>query len=260
MTKSEIMTKSAIIPKSAIITGGSRGIGRAIVERLHQDGFQIVTCGRGTRPDDLADDIIWVRADITKKADAKAVCDAARAHFGSINVLVNNAGTQVEKTIADSDDNDWDMVIDTNCKGVFHMCREALQDMTQTTGNIINIGSISGHVSDPSMALYNASKAFVHGLTRSIAIDHGPNVRCNAVCPGWIMTQMAEDGFALADDPEKAMADALARHPVGRFGKPDDIANIISWLACDESAYVSGACLTVDGGMTSASPLNPGLF
>ena len=246
--------------KTAIVTGGSRGIGRAIVDRLHQDGLNIVTCGRGDRPDGLPNEIIWLKADITKLEDAIAVCQQARDTFGSIDVLVNNAGTQVEKTIADSTDDDWQLVIDTNCKGVFNMCREALKDMTTSKGNIINIGSISGHVSDPSMALYNASKAFVHGLTRSIAIDHGPQVRCNAVCPGWIMTQMAEDGFALAKDPERAMSDALARHPVGRFGKPEDIANIISWLASDESSYVSGACMTVDGGMTSASPLNPGLF
>ena len=246
--------------KTAIVTGGSRGIGRAIVDRLHEDGLNIVTCGRGNRPDGLPNEIIWVKADITKLEDAIAVCQQARDTFGSIDVLVNNAGTQVEKTIADSTDDDWQLVIDTNCKGVFNMCREALKDMATSKGNIINIGSISGHVSDPSMALYNASKAFVHGLTRSIAIDHGPQVRCNAVCPGWIMTQMAEDGFALAKDPERAMSDALARHPVGRFGKPEDIANIISWLASDESSYVSGACMTVDGGMTSASPLNPGLF
>ena len=246
--------------KTAIVTGGSRGIGRAIVDRLHQDGLNIVTCGRGDRPDGLPNEIIWVKADITKLEDAIAVCQQARDTFGSIDVLVNNAGTQVEKTIADSTDDDWQLVVDTNCKGVFNMCREALKDMATSKGNIINIGSISGHVSDPSMALYDASKAFVHGLTRSIAIDHGPQVRCNAVCPGWIMTQMAEDGFALAKDPERAMSDALARHPVGRFGKPEDIANIISWLASDESSYVSGACMTVDGGMTSASPLNPGLF
>ena len=246
--------------KTAIVTGGSRGIGRAIVDRLHKDGLNIVTCGRGNRPDGLPNEIIWVKADITKLEDAIAVCQQARDTFGSIDVLVNNAGTQVEKTIADSTDDDWQLVVDTNCKGVFNMCREALKDMVTSKGNIINIGSISGHVSDPSMALYNASKAFVHGLTRSIAIDHGPQVRCNAVCPGWIMTQMAEDGFALAKDPERAMSDALARHPVGRFGKPEDIANIISWLASDESSYVSGACMTVDGGMTSASPLNPGLF
>ena len=246
--------------KTAIVTGGSRGIGRAIIEKLIVDGFQIVTCGRGSRPADLPSDILWVTANIARTEDAVSVCQAARQHFGSIDLLVNNAGTQVEKTIAESDDDDWDAVIGTNCKGVFNMSREALKDMQNSAGNIINIGSISGHVSDPSMALYNASKAFVHGLTRSIAVDHGPQVRCNAICPGWIMTQMSEDGFALANDPEKAMSDALARHPVGRFGKPEDIAEMVSWLASDKSAYVSGACFTVDGGMASASPLNPGLF
>lgn len=246
--------------KTAIVTGGSRGIGRAIIEKLIVDGFQIVTCGRGSRPADLPSDILWVTANIARTEEAVSVCQAARQHFGSIDLLVNNAGTQVEKTIAESDDDDWDAVIGTNCKGVFNMSREALKDMQNSAGNIINIGSISGHVSDPSMALYNASKAFVHGLTRSIAVDHGPQVRCNAICPGWIMTQMSEDGFALANDPEKAMSDALARHPVGRFGKPEDIAEMVSWLASDKSAYVSGACFTVDGGMTSASPLNPGLF
>ena len=246
--------------KTAIVTGGSRGIGRAIIEKLIVDGFQIVTCGRGSRPADLPSDILWVTANIARTEEAVSVCQAARQHFGSIDLLVNNAGTQVEKTIAESDDDDWDAVIGTNCKGVFNMSREALKDMQNSAGNIINIGSISGHVSDPSMALYNASKAFVHGLTRSIAVDDGPQVRCNAICPGWIMTQMSEDGFALANDPEKAMSDALARHPVGRFGKPEDIAEMVSWLASDKSAYVSGACFTVDGGMTSASPLNPGLF
>ena len=246
--------------KTAIVTGGSRGIGRAIIEKLIVDGFQIVTCGRGSRPADLPSDILWVTANIARTEEAVSVCQAARQHFGSIDLLVNNAGTQVEKTIAESDDDDWDAVIGTNCKGVFNMSREVLKDMQNSAGNIINIGSISGHVSDPSMALYNASKAFVHGLTRSIAVDDGPQVRCNAICPGWIMTQMSEDGFALANDPEKAMSDALARHPVGRFGKPEDIAEMVSWLASDKSAYVSGACFTVDGGMTSASPLNPGLF
>ena len=246
--------------RTAIVTGGSRGIGRAIIDQLSKDGFQIITCGRGERPADLPDDIQWVTADIAHTNEAVSVCDAARRHFGKIDLLVNNAGTQVEKTIAQSDDDDWDAVIGTNCKGVFNMSREVLKDMQDTAGNIINIGSISGHVSDPSMALYNASKAFVHGLTRSIAVDHGPQVRCNAICPGWIMTQMSEDGFALANDPAKAMSDALARHPVGRFGKPQDIAEMVSWLASDKSAYVSGACFTVDGGMTSASPLNPGLF
>jgi len=245
---------------TAIVTGGSRGIGRAIVNRLAADGANVVTCGRGPRPDDLPEPIVWVQADVSGTADAAGLIEAAKTAFGPVSLLVNNAGVQVEKTVAESDDSDWDLIMNVNCRGVFNMCRAALADMSKHGGNIINIGSISGMVADPSMALYNASKAFVHGLTRSIAVDHGPKVRCNAIRPGWIMTEMAEDGFALARDPDKAMADALSRHPVGRFGEPDDIAKMVAWLASDESAYVTGACFTVDGGMTAASPLNPGLF
>ncbi|WP_035920099.1 SDR family NAD(P)-dependent oxidoreductase [Leisingera aquimarina] len=246
--------------EAAIVTGGSRGIGRAIVERLMADGTNVVTCGRGPRPDDLPESVVWVQADVSLTGDAARLIKAANHAFGRVNLLVNNAGVQVEKTVADSDDDDWNLVMNVNCKGVFNMCRAALLDMAAHGGNIINIGSISGRVADPSMALYNASKAFVHGLTRSIAVDHGPKVRCNAIRPGWIMTEMAGDAFALATDPEKAMTDALARHPAGRLGKPADIANMVAWLASDQSAYVTGECFTVDGGMTAASPLNPGLF
>ncbi len=246
--------------QTALVTGGSRGIGRAIVDQLVSDGFNVVTCGRGARPEGLPEAVMWVTADVSKTADASRLFNDAKAAFGPVALLVNNAGVQVEKTIADSDDADWDLVMNVNCKGVFNMCRAALPDMSEHGGNIINIGSISGMVADPSMALYNASKAWVHGLTRSIAVDHGPKVRCNAIRPGWIMTEMAEDGFALAQDPDKAMADALARHPVGRFGQPQDVANMVSWLASEKAAYVSGECFTVDGGMTAASPLNPGLF
>ena len=146
-----------------------------------------------------------------------------------------------------------------NAKGVFLTCREFIPDMAPG-GAIINIGSISGNTADTGLALYNASKAFVHGLTRSIAVDHGPAVRCNAISPGWIMTDMADAAFALADDPERAKMDALARHPAGRFGQPEDIAALAVWLASDEAAFATGQCYILDGGMTSASPLNPGLF
>ena len=139
------------------------------------------------------------------------------------------------------------------------MCRAFIPVMPEG-GAIINIGSISGRVADPSMALYNASKAFVHGLTRSIAVDHGPDIRCNAICPGWIETGMLEAGFAQAGDPAAAEADALARHPVRRFGRPEDIAAMAVWLASDEAGFATGQLFTVDGGLTAASPLNPGVF
>jgi meso-butanediol dehydrogenase/(S,S)-butanediol dehydrogenase/diacetyl reductase len=248
------------VTHAAIVTGGSRGIGRGIVDRLISDGADVLTCGRGERPGDLPDEVRWVRADVAQVIDAERLVAEAVEAFGRLTLLVNNAGVLVEKTVQDSTDDDWELLVGVNCRGVFNLCRAVLPTMTEQGGVIINIGSISGQASDPSMALYNASKAFVHGLTRSIAVDHGPAVRCNAIRPGWIETEMLDDGFALAADPEAAKRDALARHPVGRFGVPADIANAVSWLASDEARFLTGACITIDGGLTAASPLNPGLF
>jgi len=246
--------------QTAIVTGGGRGIGLAIVQQLLRDGFNVVACGRGKQPTQYPNKAHWFQADVSVVKDAEHIVQQTELKFGSVNLLVNNAGVQVEKSVLESSDDDWDLVVGVNCRGVFNMSRACLPGMQKSNGNIINIGSISGNVSDPSMALYNASKAFVHGLTRSIAVDHGPAVRCNAIQPGWIMTAMADDAFALANNPTMAKNDALSRHPVGRFGTPDDIANMVSFLASDKSQYLSGECITVDGGMTAASPLQPGLF
>jgi NAD(P)-dependent dehydrogenase (short-subunit alcohol dehydrogenase family) len=246
--------------KAAIVTGGSRGIGRAIVGRLLADGIDVLTCGRGSRPADLAAEAGWLQADVAVPAEAARIVAEASRRFGRVAILVNNAGVQLEKTVADTTDADWDLVVGVNARGTFNMCRAALPDMMAAGGAIINIGSISGMVSDPSMAIYNASKAFVHALTRSIAVDHGPRVRCNAVSPGWIVTAMVDDAFALAKDPRAAKRDALARHPAGRMGKPEDIANIVAWLASGQAEFVTGQCFVCDGGLTAASPLQPRLF
>lgn len=238
--------------RRALVSGGSRGIGRAIVTRLLADGFAVLTCGRGPRPADLPAAAGWITADVAQP-DQIAPLFAA-----PVSVLVNNAGVQVEKTVARTTDADWEAVIGSNCRGTFNLCRAFLAQ-PGAAGAIVNIGSISGHVADPSMPLYNASKAFVHGLTRSIAVDHGPEVRCNAVCPGWVQTGMLEAGFALAPDPARARAEALARHAARRFGTPEDIANAVAWLVSDQAGFVTGQCFTIDGGLTAASPLQPGL-
>ena len=241
--------------KKALVTGGRQGIGRGIVEAFLTEGAEVLTCGRGPLPDGLPTGCGWRSADVSDAAQVAYLANAA----GGVDILVNNAGVQVEKTVIDSTDADWDLVIGANCRGVFNMCRAFIPQMPKG-GSIINIGSISGHMSDPSMALYNASKAFVHGLTRSIAVDHGPDIRCNAICPGWIETGMLEAGFDLSNDPEAARKDALARHAMRRFGKPADIAAMAVWLASDEAAFATGQMFTVDGGMTAASPINTGLF
>ena len=241
--------------KTALVTGGRQGIGRGIADCFAEEGASVTITGRGARPADLPAHFDWFGCDVS---DGAAV-EALAVDVGALDVLVNNAGVQIEKTVLETSDADWDQLMGANAKGVFLMCRAFIPRMSQG-GSIINIGSISGNTADPGLAIYNASKAFVHGLTRSIAVDHGPAVRCNAICPGWIMTGMADAAFEVADDPAAAKTDALARHPSGRFGQPSDIAAMALWLASDQSSFATGQLFTVDGGMTAASPLNPGLF
>jgi NAD(P)-dependent dehydrogenase (short-subunit alcohol dehydrogenase family) len=245
--------------KTAIVTGGRQGIGRAIVDRFAAEGARVMTCGRGARPADLDTRILWQTTNVADRAQVDELLDTTLSTFGHLSILVNNAGVQIEKTVIDTSDDDWDQLMGVNARGVFLTCRASIPHMTEAA-SIINIGSISATTADPGLALYNASKAFVQGLTRSIAVDHGPAIRCNAISPGWIMTAMADAAFELAGDPAAARRDALARHPVGRFGRPEDIASLALWLASDESGFASGQCYTLDGGMTAASPLNPGLF
>ncbi|MCJ8308069.1 MAG: SDR family oxidoreductase [Rhizobiaceae bacterium] len=241
--------------KKALVTGGRQGIGRAIAESFVREGASVIVCGRGGRPSDFPDALSWHQCDV---ADPNQTAQMIAA-IGTHDIVVNNAGIQIEKTVADTTDDDWDLLMGANARGVFNVCRAAIPNLNPGA-SIINIGSISGNVADPGMALYNASKAFVHGLTRSIAVDHGPDIRCNAICPGWIETGMLEAGFDLAKDPDLARNDALARHAARRFGQPQDIANMAVWLASDASSFATGQCFTVDGGLTAASPLNPGLF
>ena len=248
--------------KTALITGGSRGIGRSIVECFAREGAQVLTCSRSEPKDPSPQGISSLTADVSRSDDVKKLASEAVSRLGKVDILVNNAGVQVEKTVVDSTDEDFEGLMGVNTWGVFALCREFIPLMAGNGGGtIINIGSISADHADPSMALYNASKAFVHSLTRSIAVDHGhQGIRCNAICPGWIMTEMADAAFDLADDPDAAKADALARHAAGRFGQPQDIAQAALWLASDGASFITGQTLTIDGGLVAASPLRPGLF
>ncbi len=239
---------------SVVVTGASSGIGDAIARRFVVEDA-LVTIGSRTEPDVVG--AIWVPTDVSDPSAADALIAAAVDAHGGLDVLVNNAGVQVVATVADTTDEEFDYVMGVNVRGVFNCCRAAVRRMRDHGGgSIINIGSVAGETADHSMAAYNASKGAVHALTRSIAIDHGRDgVRCNAILPGWIATDLAEVVFDGSDDPATARAAAVGRHPVGRLGTPEEVANLAAWLASDESSFVSGSLFRIDGGLTAQSPI-----
>jgi len=252
----------ALANKNIVVTGGSRGIGRAIVAACLAAGGQVLTCGRSPEPDHLPAGTQWFAVDLGQRDGAGLLAAHARTVFDRADVLVNNAGIQLEKTLPHSTDADYDQLMNINVRGVFGCCRAFLPAMIADGGGcIVNIGSVSAAVADPGLALYNASKAFVVALGRSIAVDHGAQgIRCNTISPGWIDTGMAEAAFDLAKDPVAARRDALARHPAGRLGRPEDIAETVVWLASDRAAFVTGQNFTVDGGLMAATPIRTDLL
>jgi len=244
--------------KRAIVTGASRGIGHAIVERFVAEGARVMAAAR-KRPSDLPAGVLWRDCDVAKRDDVEALVAAAKQELGGIDVLVNNAGTLVDRTLIDTTDEEWERLFAVNVRSVFFTCRAAIPVMIEGGGGaIVNLGSVSGQVADFGMAAYNATKAAVHLLTRSIAVDHGPQgIRCNAVCPGWIKTDMLQQSFDLVADPAAAEAAAVREHPVRRLGRPGDIAAMAAWLASDETGFVNGHLYTVDGGLIARSPIGP---
>ena len=240
--------------RSVVVTGASSGIGEAVARRLVAEGA-LVTIGSRSEP--VVAGATWVPTDVADPSAADALIDTAVKANGGLDVLVNNAGVQVVRTLADTTDEEFDHVMDVNVRGVFNCCRAAIRWMSDNGGgSIINVGSVAADAADHSMAVYNASKGAVHSLTRSIAIDHGRDgVRCNAICPGWIATAMAAVAFEQSDDPPAARAGAVDRHRVGRLCSPEDVANLAAWLASDEATFVSGSLFTIDGGLTAQSPI-----
>ena len=247
--------------RSAIVTGGSRGIGHSIVERFLDEGARVIVASRSA-PAVTDHRLHWVETDVSKSVQVDRLFEKAKAHFsGKLDILVNNAGVQLAKTIDETTDIEFEWLNATNIKGCFECCRAAVRWMrAQGGGSIVNIGSIATQTADRELAAYSASKAWLQGLTRAIATDHGPhNIRCNAVCPTWTMTEMSIEMFEMEPDPAKAQAGVERRHPLGRLATTDDIANACVWLASDKASFISGQCLTVDGGMSAGSPIDPAI-
>ena len=238
--------------KVAIVTGGSRGIGAAIVEKFMAEGAKVAFTYRSSAEKANlivakydTENIIALQSDASKYDEAEALIAQVLKKFGQIDILVNNAGITKDTLMLRMSEEQWDGVIEVNLKSVFNLTKHVMKPMMKNrSGSIINMSSVVGVFGNAGQANYAASKAGILGFTKSIAKEIGSrNIRCNAVAPGFIATEMTHE---LDEKTQKAYTDSI---PLKRFGEGEDVANICTFLASDMSSYVTGQVLSICGGM-----------
>jgi len=247
--------------KVAIITGGGTGIGRAIALAFGREGAKVVVAGR--RVDKLeaaANELrkagaqaLVVTCDVTSADQTQALVQKAETAFDHVNILVNNAGTLSVSTVESIPEDEWDSLMNTNLKGPYLMSRAALPALRRAGGgSIVNIGSVLGLVAVKERAAYCASKGGITMLTKAMALDHAAeNIRVNCICPSVVETDLVRDMFSDSETGQKARAARLATFPLGRFGRPEDVADLAVFLASEESSWMTGTALPLDGGVTA---------
>ena len=244
----------------AIVTGGGSGQGRASSLLFAQEGAKVVVADVNADGAEETAQLInrneggqatALRADVTRAGDAQSMVDAAVSNYGRLDILINNAGMTLFKGIDDTSEEDWDRIVNTNLKGVFLCCKAAIPAMRESGGgSIVNIASVAGLIGMPQHFAYCAAKAGVIHFTKSLALDHGPeNIRINCICPGGVLTPMLGE---VIDVNNAAQVDRVARqHALGRIADPQEIARVSLFLCSADASFMTGAAVTVDGGITA---------
>ncbi|MBW8056424.1 MAG: 3-oxoacyl-[acyl-carrier-protein] reductase [candidate division NC10 bacterium] len=239
--------------KVAVVTGGSRGIGRAVASALAREGVAVTLCARdrvavekvAAELEGSGAQVLAVKADVTQTSDVEQMIEACLERFGSLNILVNNAGITRDNLLLRMKDDEWETVLNTNLKGVFHCTRAALRPMLkQRGGRIINLTSVIGIMGNPGQANYAAAKAGIIGLTKATAKEVASRgITVNAVAPGFVETDMTH-----ALDPKQQEA-IRSQIPLGRFATPEEVAELVVFLASDRAAYITGQVIHINGGL-----------
>ena len=238
--------------KVAIVTGGGRGIGRGIVDRFLEEGAKVAILQRQPVDETLAKnpDVVHFPIDLQNIDSLSGTVDQVADELGKIDVLVNNAGIMFEATISEITPENWDLMMAVNLKAPLFLVQAALPHLQKAGGgSIINVGSIEGIGANPQHAAYSASKGGMHGMTKAMAVDLGiMEIRCNVIAPGWIATELSDNYLDGMDDPAAARAKLNSLHPVGRVGAARDIGDLAVFLASDNSSFLSGEVVVLDGG------------
>jgi len=248
--------------KVAIVTGAGTGIGRACAELFAREGAAVVLAGRRRGLLDEAARAIAAAGgralaqpcDITRTAEVRALVGRTVEAFGGLHLVVNNAGYWMAGTVEETSEEEWERMMATNLKGVFLLCRQALPELRRAGGGtIVNIGSVLGLVGMKRRAAYATSKGGLVQLTQAMALDHAAEgIRVNCICPTLVDTPMGQESLERTGDAAAELARRTAQIPLGRMGTPADVANLALFLASEDSSWLTGAAIPLDGGVTAA--------
>jgi meso-butanediol dehydrogenase/(S,S)-butanediol dehydrogenase/diacetyl reductase len=244
--------------KAAIVTGAASGIGQAMAIALAGEGARVTAAdvnldGLTTTASKATGTVRVQRCDVSRADDVRSVVDETVKAFGGLHVLCNNAGISIPNRVTELSEADWDRTLAVNLKGVFLGCKYGIPAMLRSGGgSIINTGSVNSLVAEPYLSAYCASKGGVLMLTKEIALDYArEGIRCNCICPGWVDTPINTPHAEMMGGLDKVLASLPEWQPIGRQGYPQEIASVVVFLASDESSFMTGSAVVVDGGMTA---------